>query len=555
MKIVHVINHMKTRTLTPPSILNIKGLERYSGVWDFKTAAHLLRRTTYGASKAEIQEAVDVGLQNTIEQLFADIPLPKEPINFSYEEDPEAAIGASWINKSFSEDAENSNKILTERRRSLSTWTLRTLTNSGIHIREKMTLFWNNHFVTQSSVLKDPNLIYFHNTILRRNALGNFRTMTEEITISPSMLRYLNGNQNSKNAPNENYARELMELFTVGKGPQVDSGDYTTFTEDDVLSAAKVLTGWRDEGYYLRNADQPGSYFTNGRHDVSEKVFSERLGNAIVYNRYGEEYKDLIRVLLKQENTALNLARKIYRWFVYYDITEEIESTIISGLAKILIDNDYEIKPVLQVLLQSEHFYEIYSVGPMIKNPIDFLVNLFRQFNVTFPNNEVESYNVNYEIIRGLEGFDFNYYEPPNVAGFKAYYQEPLYYRTWITAVSLPIRQAYTNAMAIGNNRLRNTDILFGIDALGHISELDDPTDPNSLIQELAAIHLPQPLTDNQIATLKEILIPGLPDFEWTVEYGRYLEDPQDDEVRISVERKLRIFLISFLSLAEYNLS
>ena len=545
---------MKTGMLTPPNIINTKGLEPFTGAWNFQEAAHLLRRTTYGANKGEIEETVDLGLENTIDLLIENTPLPKEPIYFSFDRDPNVAIGESWINKPYSE-GEDRNRIINERRRSLSAWTLRTLTNSGIHIREKMTLFWNNHFVTQSSVLKDPNLIYYHNNLLRRNALGNFRTMAEEVTISPSMLRYLNGNQNSKNAPNENYARELMELFTVGKGPQVASGDYTTFTEEDVLAAAKVLTGWRDEGYYLRNADEPGSYFTNGRHDVSEKVFSKRLDEAIVYNRYGEEYKDLIRVLLKQENTALNLARKIYRWFVYYDITEEIESTIIAGLAKTLIDNNYEIKPVLRVLLQSEHFYEMYSVGPMIKNPIDFNVNLFRQFNVSFPDNEVESYVVNYEIIRGLEGFDFNYYEPPNVAGFKAYYQEPLYYRTWITAVSLPVRQAYTKVMAVGNNRLRNTDALIGIDILQHISEFDDPSNPNSLIQELATIHLPQPLTENQSATLKEILIPGLPDFEWTVEYGRYLEDPQDEEVRISVERKLRSFLTSFLSLAEYNLS
>lgn len=545
---------MKTTGITSARIINTKGLEPYDGTWDFKAAAHLLRRTTYGARKQDIQEAVDIGLESIIDQLLSEKPLPTEPIIYSYDEDPNAAIGDSWINQPY-EEGENRNKIINERRKSLAAWTLQTLTNSGIHLREKMTLFWNNHFVTQSSVLKDPNLIYFHNNLLRRHALGSFRTMAEEVTVSPSMLRYLNGNQNTRNAPNENYARELLELFTVGKGAQVGSGDYTTFTEQDVLAAAKVLTGWRDEGYYLRNADKPGSYFTINRHDVSEKVFSERLGDAVIYNRYGEEYKDLLRVLLKQENTALNLARKLYRWFVYYDITDEIESTIISGLAKRLIDNDYEIKPVLRVLLQSAHFYEICSVGPMIKNPMDFLVNLFRQFNISFPDNQVEAYIVNNEIIRDLEGFNFNYYEPPNVAGYKAYYQKPLYYRTWITAVTLPLRQAYTNVMSVGNINLRNTDATLGIDILQHISELDSPSDPNQLIQELEGIHLPQRLTESQRVGLKEILIPGLPDFEWTVEYGRYLENPEDDEIRQAVERKLRIFLISFLSLAEYNLS
>jgi len=546
--------NMKSTSTSIATLENPARLSRYQGPWNIEAASHLLRRTTYGARKDDIERALAAGMDATIDELLSTHPLPDEPINFDYDEDSIVAIGDSWINKTYAESDAN-NRVVGSRRRSLAAWTFDTLVNSGMNIREKMTLFWSNHFVTQASVLQDPNLIYFHNKLIKTHALGNFRTLAEEVTVSPSMLRYLNGNQNSAKAPNENYARELLELFTVGKGEQVGDGDYTTFTEEDVFAAAKVLTGWRDQGYFVRDGIPPSSTFIPGRHDRTTKQFSSRLGNATIENQGEQEYKTLIDIILRQDATATYLSRKIYRWFVYYDITEEIENGIIAEMATTLRETNYEIKPVLNKLLSSEHFYSICSVGPMIKNPIDFIINLFTQFEITSPTDRVEAYQFYDSIIRGLEALDMNYYEPPNVAGFKAYYQEPLFYRSWITATTLPLRQAYTTALATGYIRLRKTDQLLGIDILKYITKLESPDEADSLIKELATIHMPQPLSEAQIINLKEVLIPGLPDFEWTVEYNKYLSDPENEETRLSVEKKLRSFLIVFLNLAEYNLS
>lgn len=543
---------MKEQLLPHLTLPSIAGLERYQGPWDESTVAHLLRRTTYGPTQSEIAQGVTLGLDGLVDLLFSDLPDPEEPINFYYEDDPDVAIGESWIDKTY-DRGPNQAQIRNARLTSLTAWTGLNLLNAGLNIREKMILFWHNHFVVQASVIRDANFLYHHFRIFRNLSLGNFRTLVEQITISPAMLRYLNGNQNTAEAPNENYARELLELFTVGKGEQVGSGDYTTFTEQDVFEAAKVLTGWVDRGYFGNNGNAHEARFFSGRHDNTSKQFSNRLGNAVIAGNGDEEYKDLIGVLLDQDAVATFICRKLYRWFVYYDITPEIESNIIEPLAEIFRNNDYEIQPVLETLLKSAHFHEICSVGPMIKNPIDFIFNLMRQFEVDFPEETIPSYLLVTAIFRGLEGFDMGYYEPPNVAGWKAYYQEPLFYRTWITAATLPIRQNFTNIMARGNIVIG--DYLFGINALDYVSRFDNPSDPNVLIANLVDVHLPQPLTEGQLNYLKEILIPGLPDFEWTVEYNTHLANPDDEELKRSVENKLVNLLTAFLSLPEYNLS
>lgn len=529
------------------------GLEKYTGQWGFAEAAHLLRRTTYGADADTIQECTDKGLDATIARLLSDIDLPEPPLNLSFEDDPLVPVGQTWVDKSYNrQDQASFQDIVQYRRRSLFSWTMENLLSSDVHIREKLTLFWNNHFVTQASVLQDPNLIYYNNNLLRRNALGNFRTFVQEVTINPAMLRYLNGNQNTNVAPNENYARELLELFTIGKGDLAGPGDYTTFTEDDVTSIAKILTGWRDTGYYGTGDLPLGSFFRSFFHDTSTKKLSHRFNDHQIDNNGRDEYKDLIEVILQQDEVSAFLCRKLYRWFVYYKIDEAVESQIIQPLAGIMRESDYEIKPVLEALLSSQHFYDICSLGPMIKNPIDFTFNLLRQFNVNFPAEPIFRSNILLQLARFYELFQLNYYEPPNVAGWKAYYQEPLYYRTWITSATLPVHQQFTNAMSTG---ARLGDFFFGIDILSHISSFKDAFDPNALIEEFVSRHLPQPLTQNQLDYLKDILIPGLPDFEWTVEYGNYVGQPDNPEVRRSVENKLRTFLAAFMSLPEYYLS
>ncbi|MCB0871736.1 MAG: DUF1800 family protein, partial [Solirubrobacterales bacterium] len=167
--------------------------------------------------------------------------------------------------------------------------TLKLMLEEGISLREKMTLFWHNHFAVSN--VNDPKFLYRHVELLRNFAWGNFRELMKEITVDPTMLRFLNGNQNTRTAPNENYARELMELYTLGKGDLAGPGDYTTFTEDDVIQMAKVLTGWRDRGFNTVNPDvNVESFFTLNRHDTGSKQLSHRFNNEVITNLGDQEY-------------------------------------------------------------------------------------------------------------------------------------------------------------------------------------------------------------------------------------------------------------------------
>lgn len=524
------------------------GLEPYTGPWEYEQAAHLLKRTTFGPTYAQMKAAADSSMEEMVNTLLSDLPLPEPPLNYFTDEDPNVPVGETWINAPYVGDL----NLQGPRRRSLAAWTMGLMQETGTNIREKMVLFWHNHYVT--ALTPDPKFVYVYSNTLRENALGNFRELTKKITIDPAMLIYLNGRQNTRVAPNENYARELLELFTIGKGDLAGPGDYTTFTEDDVVEIARVLTGWRDRGLLTQNPDlEVGSFFRPNAHDLGTKQLSHRFDNAIIENNGEQEYADLIDIIFQQDEVARFISRKLYRWFVYYTIDEQIEADVIEPMAQILIENDYEIKPVLEALFKSAHFYDILNRGPMIKNPLDFVMSVVNQFELIQTNNPNLKYRIWGRLFNLTEPLQMVYYNPPDVAGWKAYYQEPGYYRIWINSATLPVRMEFTNILSTVGATLGDLRII--IDVLSFTASLDDPYDPNHLIEEFVQILFPQPITDGQKTALKEILIPGLPDYEWSIEYGDYVLDPDNMDLATSVENKLRSLVRAMLTMPEFYLS
>ncbi len=524
------------------------GLEPYTGPWGYEQAAHLLRRCTFGPTYEHMKQAAADGLDTTIETLFAELPLPEPPLNYYYEEDPNVPIGEPWIDAPYTSD--NASRLY--RRRSLYGWTVGQILNEGISLREKMVLFWNNHFAI--SEVNDPKYMLQYTNVYRTYAWGNFRDLVKEMTINPAMLRFLNGNQNTKNAPNENYARELLELFTIGKGPLAGPGDYTNYTEQDVVAMAKVLTGWRDQGYYSENPDVTiGAFFRPNQHDTSAKQLSPRFDNTIINDLGENEYSHLIDVIFGKAEVARFISRKLYRWFVYYDIDDEAENEVIEPMAQLIIDNDYEIRPALEALLRSNHFFDILNVGPMIKNPIDFAYSLFKQLHVEIPEELGAKYLTWLRIMNLVNLMEMDYFTPPSVSGWKAYYQEPLFYRTWINATTLQVRMGFTGRLASNGYAFDGNRIV--IKPLEFIETLDNPALINNLLEELVKILFPQPITDSQMAALKEFVIPGLPDFEWNVEYSEYLANPDDSDLAEAIETKLKSLFNAMLTMPEFYLS
>ncbi len=540
------------RAEKPQALVN-SGLEPYTGPFEHAQAAHLLRRTTFGPTLQEIKDAVAAGLEATVGKLLADQPAPDPPLNPDFEEDPYVPIGETWVDKPYPVPP---NTAAGYRRRSLFAWQMGRYLSEGISVREKMTLFWHNHFVVELGAVGDAQYLYRYMSLLRKNALGNFRELTKQITIDPAMLRYLNGNQNTNTAPNENYARELLELFTIGKGPQIGPGDYSNYTEDDVIQIARVLTGWRDRGYFNTNPDlEVHSLFIPGRHDTGDKQLSYHFDNVVISNNWENEYADLIDIIFGKAEVARFICRKLYRWFVYYDITPQAEADVIEPMAQLLIGSDYELKPVLKAFFKSAHFFDMLNVGPMIKNPIDFIVSVLRPLAVAYPQELSDRYRALLRTRRLLGPLQMIPFAPPSVAGWPAYYQEPAYYRMWISSSTLQARQAFTDAIIQPNGIGAGGGVRLRIDVLALVQTLDNPSDPNALIDELAALLFPQPLTDAQKAQLKDVLIPGLPDYEWTVEYSEWAADPTNEDLAAPVDGKLRNLLQAMLAMPEFHLS
>lgn len=530
------------------------GLEPYTGLWGRDQAAHLLRRTMFGAARTDIDTFAQKSAGESVDLILA--PPPDEtsqPLNVDSRD--MVPVGSSWVNALF-KDPNSTFTPTGVRISSLKAWLVGLMLNQAPSAREKMVLFWHNHFVTATSTVNDPRFSYWYFSLLRKNALGNFKSLVRSVTLEGSMLRYLNGNTNTKTSPNENYGRELQELFTIGKGPEIAPGDYTNYTEADVKAAAHVLTGWRDR----TNADGtvgPGTFtFDLTRHDTSDKQFSVHYNNTVIVGGSDglRELDDLFSMIFAQQETARFICRKLYRYFVYYVVDATTEANIIAPLANILIANNFEIQPVLSTLLKSAHFYDPVNVGCLIKNPVEFVVALFREFTVTFPAAPVATqYAMWTYMVNQFSSLNMNLGDPPNVAGWAAYYQSPEFYELWINSDTLPKRTRFSDAMATSGYTTAGATIK--IDPIAYVQTFSNPGDPNIIIAEAAQQLFAIPITTNQRAFLKQVLLPGLPDYEWTNEWNDYAANPTDAMKVAAVRSKLQTLFKFMMEMPEYQLA
>jgi uncharacterized protein (DUF1800 family) len=268
------------------------------------------------------------------------------------------------------------------------------MVKSKSQLREKIALFWHGHFAaTSGNIIHQEKLLH----IIRINALGRFSDLLKEVSRSASMITYLNNNQNKKNHPNENFARELMELFTIGRG---------NYTERDVKEAARAFTGWGTNA----NGD---FIFRKQVHDTGEKIFMGKAGNL------GGE--DILDILLERKETATFITSKIYHFFV----SENADAERINLLSKKFYDSGYDIKFLLESIFVSDWFYSEQNIGTRIKSPVELLVGIRRTFDAQAikPNAQLL-----YQRLLGQVLF-----RPPNVAGWPGGF-------TWIDSSSLMLR-------------------------------------------------------------------------------------------------------------------
>lgn len=533
------------------------------GALGHRYAAHLLRRTSYRYTKAKVDEMAG---QTAAEALVSLLQL--YPLNL---EQPIYENGQTWIlpppGQIIAQDA--------DLRPWFQSWWIReALLDAGIGHRMQ---FFLHQFNAMAMTAAFTTHYFDYLALLRWGALGNFKKLITKMVVDNAMLRYLNNTENSEANPNENFAREFFELFTVCKGLQIGPGDYSNYTEDDIVQAAKVFTGFRFKGN--RNVIDPETMIPMGgtnidEHDQTDKKFSDKFQGTTIVGGTDEpgmwtELNALVDMTFAQAETAKNFCRRLYRFFVSRYITPEIESDIITPLSSTFISNNFEIKPVLEQLLQSQHFFDVDDsdnadeiVGGLIKSPIELSLQAISFFDIVTPDPTTATQDYFNFFGRGVLGRMFAeanmpLFFPPDVAGYPGYFQEPDFHRGWFNTSTIVARYKIPAMLLSGKLTIGSSpDDPLGakFDAAAWVKNsgvISDATDPYVLVKDLLLYLLPEEADTERFNYFYDtVFLDMLPPADWTYEWQNYLSTGDDTEVKIPLGRLFNAILYS----AEYQL-
>ncbi|VTR95740.1 Uncharacterized protein OS=Singulisphaera acidiphila (strain ATCC BAA-1392 / DSM 18658 / VKM B-2454 / MOB10) GN=Sinac_7507 PE=4 SV=1: DUF1800 [Gemmata massiliana] len=365
--------------------------------WDRKWAAHLYRRAAFGTSAADLDRAVKDGPVKTLDQLLAGQSNAAEMVPTLTDVGKVAAA----------RDGDGTQ---------LRGWWLYCMLQGGHPLREKMALFWHNHFATSLVKVRDPNLMFRQNCLFRTHALGHFGPLLHAVTRDGAMLVWLDSNSNVKAKPNENYARELMELFSLGVG---------NYTEKDVREAARAFTGWHTNG--------TGFEFNEAQYDFGDKTVLGKTGPW--------RGDDIVKIVLEQPAAARFLVRKLYTFFV-----SEISppQALLEPLCESFRKSDYEVAALVKTMLSSRHFYSEHAFRKRIKSPVEYALGAvlatYRRFDEDDPHYKVIAHQ---SLIKWLNGMGQSLFAPPNVKGWPGG-------RTWLNTATVLERNNFAAELTSG---------------------------------------------------------------------------------------------------------
>ncbi len=375
-------------------------LAPYTGNWDERLAAHLLRRAGFGGTPQEIAAAARSNPHDVVKSLvhFPDTSQAAQPPDVY---DPQLT---SLLALSKDQRMEALKTIGMDARQSIISmqmWWLNRMLTTSAPLQEKMTLFFHGHFTT-AAIQKGvwPSYVYNQNQLFRTNALGNLRELTLSVSKDPAMLLYLDNASNNKDHPNENYARELMELFTLGHG---------NYSEEDIRQSARAFTGWTVNR-------RTGQFVDNPRiHDSGTKSFLGRSGNF--------DGADIVSIIYQQSAACKFWAGTLLGYFVYNDP----EPQLVDALAAVIRKYDFNLAPVMSTLLQSNVFFSQRAYRAIVKSPVEFVVGTHKAFALP---------QIDRSAPRALNQMGQILFYPPNVAGWPGG-------ANWITSQTIIARQNF----------------------------------------------------------------------------------------------------------------
>lgn len=368
---------------------------------DYQRMAHLLRRAGFGADRETVLACLKEGFDATIHKLV------------HYDE----VLGPDTFKAM--EDRQLNDILVQNNIADLQIWWLNRMVQTDRPLQEKMTLFWHGHFATAYSKVNSARLMFQQNQLFRRNAVGNFHDLTLAVSKDPAMIWYLDNNTNRKGHPNENYARELMELFTLGIGH---------YTEQDVRESARAFTGWtfnRLTGEYV---------FLPRQHDDGIKTCLGQTGN---FN--GD---DIVNIIMQQPSCAPFICTKLFKFFIHENPTlEEVRP-----FAEIFRKSNYEIKPVLEAMFRSPVFYSEKAMWSKVKSPTDFVVSAVRATGAQVPVRFLPA---------AMRAMNQELFNPPSVKGWDGGL-------TWINTTTLMAR--FNFAMQLARLNEENQPLLASLE-------------------------------------------------------------------------------------------
>jgi hypothetical protein len=465
--------------------------------WDYNKAKHLLSRAGFGGTPEDVTRLHAMGLHDAIDYLvnYQKHSIAEIPVDAALPERPDPIEGRL--------SEEERNRINTRRQeienrqvQRVREWWLRRMVESQRPLQEKLVLFWHGHFACEYEKVLHSYAMYQQNQLFREHANGNFGALLNGIIRDPTMLRYLDNNINYKGHANENLAREIMELFSMGVG---------NYTEKDIREAARALTGYTYEHYTSQFR------FIRGNHDETNKTIFGQTGSWT-----GD---DLVNLILAQPATARFIVKKLWVYFAYEDPSPEV----VDRLANVLRANGYELAPLLKHLFAAEEFYSAKAMGTQIKSPVQLIVGTLRTFGVKDAN-----YGYLDAAVRNM-GQDL--LEPPNVKGWDGG-------KTWVDANRVFVRYNSIADLVETVNRPNNTRHIDAVEALA-ARNLQNASQVVDFLIQSCLVRAPN---EKKRQGLIEFLGPLPPSSEWA-------------KNRQEINNRLTALLVILMSMPEYQLT
>ena len=546
------------------------GLEPYTGVWGNAQKKHLLNRVLTGFSIKHLQEISSLSLSQSLDLIFKADKTPKVPVNdYDYEITKEETEKQGHYYVEPGKEyvfAPEPNGSPWPRHQSHDSWLFKNMIEQNTSIHWRMVFFLHNLLACGKGSVK---MLYQHYIMLFNSSFGSYKSLMHKVTLDPLMLDFLNLQHSQKYNPDENYAREIQELFTVGKGPN------SKFTEEDVSEMARLLVGWQ---YFVPSKNDKIGPITNifnaWNHDTGDKKFSAFYGNRVIKGQQGQdgmkELDEALDMLFGTEECALYLSRRLYQFFCYPIINDTVEKNVIAPMADLLRKNNYELMVPLKALLGSAHFFDSSFYNSMIKSPLEYAFGIMKEFDFLYinydlktdiPSRYLSELNKDFYKFRSLQwdlgNVGLNFTDPPSVSGWPAYYQEPVYDLFWINSDTVAKRASWGNGVGrwgkwIGNGDTKG-NVNIQIDIIKYLASLKNPSNIDDVIEESIERLMSVPISQAARIRIRTKTLDGVTPSYYTQLYQSHVSKPTD-ETRSTLTYRIQNMFGALFQMGEIHL-